>query len=436
MVSCAMQNRGALALICTLVALASLLCAGRESLAKQPVKAPEPGGQTASHQPAGAPNPGHRAPAAPQEQTSGGHSPRPVHQHPTPRTTPQRSHGNNVAGHQKSAGSPDHQNGKGAGSPRQHNGAGSPGERGKPASPPGRENYHPRGQGGTGRPEQAAPPPDHNTQTGQKADRQTNEPTPPKKNPTPKVTSANRPDVGPSNRAAGGHADRQPPTQEMAGHDTGSNARPPTDARPATQSSYHRSGRDKGGFSGSHSIGSRNEQPTRLEGASSAHQPGRPDARSARTVGPVRGRDAVLAAPPGGMHRPAQAQLAPVAPFASTKLVLDPPWDKRVSLVQRTEGLLHSLPGGSQDLSAGTPHKGSLKLRGPPLQGPSPLSGFGPVMVGGAATGSASSGGGTAPLFAVIALCLIAVLRRTRFLAFCSILRPAAFPRPALERPG
>jgi hypothetical protein len=429
MVSCAKQNRGALALICTLVALASLLCAGRESLAKQPAKAPEPGGQTASHQSAGAPNPGHRAPAAPQEQTSGGHSPRPVHQHPTPQTTPQRSHGSNVAGHQKSAGSPDHQNGKGAG---------SQGERGKPASPPGRENYHPRGQGGTGRPEQAAPPPDHNTQTGQKADRQTNEPTPPKKNPTPKVTSANRPDVGPSNRAAGGHVDRKPPTREMAGNDTGSNARPPTDARPATQSSYHRSGRDKGGFSGSRSIGSRHEQPTRLEGASSAHQPGRPDARSARTVGPMRGRDAVLAAPPGGMQRPAeaQAQLAPVAPFASTKLVPDPPWDKRGSLVQRTESLLHSLPGGSQDLSAGTPHKGSLKLRGPSLQGPSPLSGFGPVMMVGAATGSASSGGGTVPLFAVIALCLIAVLRRTRFLAFCSILRPAAFPRPALERPG
>jgi hypothetical protein len=91
--------------------------------------------------------------------------------------------------------------------------------------------------------------------------------------------------------------------------------------------------------------------------------------------------------------------------------------------------------GGSRDLSAGAPHKGTLTQRGPPLQIPSPLSGFGPVMMGGTATGS-SSGGGTAPLFAVIALCLIAVLYQGRFLTFCAILRPATFQRLALERPG
>jgi hypothetical protein len=74
--------------------------------------------------------------------------------------------------------------------------------------------------------------------------------------------------------------------------------------------------------------------------------------------------------------------------------------------------------------------------RGPPIKIPSPLSGFGPIMGGGAATGSGSSGDGTAPMLAVIAPCLIALLCRGRFHAFRAFLRPATVPRLALERPG
>ena len=496
-VSGAMQNRSALVLICVLVALGSLLCVGKESLAKQPGKAPKPAGHATSHrptnhQPKGAQNPGHRgsaaqpkparhdpvhrdhsspqahqqskgraAPAGPTgrargqrqhagpsgtrvapheksahkptvsrepgsrkpvvsdtarhhpqpKQSNRGHSLRPVHQRPTPQTTPHRSHSSESTQ-------------KGDGSPVRQKGAGSQGEHGKPASPPGRENGRPTRQGVTGRPEQAGPPPEHATQAG--PNRKANEPTPQEENGANRPgISANRPDGGPSNRVAGGSPDRQPPTRTLAGYKSRS------DTRPATQSSYRSAG-TTGGTSDPRSMDSRSEGP------SSAQPSGRTTVRSTQTVDPVRERDEVPAAPPGGLQRPAgaQAQLAPEAPFASTKLVLDTPWDQRGSLVERTEGVLRSLPGDSHHLSAGTPHKGSLTQRGPPLQVPSPLSPFGPMMVGGAATGSGSSGDGTAPLLAVISLCLIAVLSRGRFRTFCAFLRPGTVPRPALERPG
>ena len=485
-----MQNRSALVLICVLVALGSLLCVGKDSLAKQPGKAPKPGSHATSHrptshQPAGAPNAGHRGsvaqpkparhdpanrgrssrsthkqPAGPTrhapgkrqpsggrvapheksahkppvsrepgsqkpvvsdtarhhpqpKQSTSGHSSRPVHQRPTPQTTPHRSHGSESTGRQK--------------------GAGSPVEHGKPASPPGRESGPPTRQGVTGRPEQAGPPPGHGNQAGPKAGRKADEPTPQEENGANRPgVSGNGPDGGPSSTGTVGPPNRQPPTRTLAGHKTSS------DARPATQSSY-RSAKDTGGIPDPRSMHSRSDGPTRLTGSSSAHPSGRPAGRSAQTVDPVRGRDAVPATPPGGMQRPAgaQTQLAPGTPFASTKLMLAPPWDKRGSLVERTEGVLRSLPrGSSHHLAAGTPHKGSLTQRGPPLQVPSPLSPFGPVMRGGAATGSGSSGDGTAPLLAVIAPCLIALMCRGRFRTFCAFLQPGTVPRLALERPG
>src|SRR5215211_9534917 len=65
----AMRNRGVLVLTCFLVALGSLLCVGKEALAKQPVTAPKSGAYATSHrptnsQPKEAPKPRHRAPAA------------------------------------------------------------------------------------------------------------------------------------------------------------------------------------------------------------------------------------------------------------------------------------------------------------------------------------------------------------------------------------
>jgi hypothetical protein len=122
-------------------------------------------------------------------------------------------------------------------------------------------------------------------------------------------------------------------------------------------------------------------------------------------------------------------------PFGSTKLVFDSLWNKRGFLVEQTEEVLRSLPGGSHDHSTGTLHRGSLTERGPLLEVPSPFSGFGPMM-GSAATGSGSSGDGSAPLLAVIASCLIALLCLDRFRAFCAFLRPGTVPRLALERPG
>jgi len=444
-----------------------LLCVGKESLAKQPGKAHKPSGHATSHRPQGAPNVGHQGSAAQPKQVNRGPSSHPTHHQsarraapagqpryaPGPRQTARPSN-SRVAPHEKSAHKPpvsrergprkpgasdtarhhpqskqankDHssratpRHSHGSESTGQQKGTGSPREPGKPASPPGREDGHPTGQGVTGRP---GPPPVHDNQAGPKADRST----PHEGKSAARRGSANGPEGGPSNGAAWGPHDRQPPTRVE------SPARP--DARSGAEPSYRPAGTTGGTSSGRRSMDPRSDGPTRLTG-SSTHPSGSPVVRSTRTVDPARGRDAVPAAPPSGKQRPAGAQLAPGAPFASTKLVLHPPWDKRGSLVERTEEALRSSPGGSHDLSTGTPHKGSLTQRGPPLKIPPPLPGFGPIMVGGAATGSGSSGDGTAPLLAVIAPCLIALLCRGRFRVFCAFLRPGTVPRLALERPG
>ena len=99
----ATRNRGVLVLTCVLVALGSLLCVEKESLAKPPGKAPEPGGSATSHRPtshrptnhrpAGVTNADHRAPAARpkpahpkralREPADRGPSSRPTHRRPT-----------------------------------------------------------------------------------------------------------------------------------------------------------------------------------------------------------------------------------------------------------------------------------------------------------------------------------------------------------------
>jgi hypothetical protein len=117
------------------------------------------------------------------------------------------------------------------------------------------------------------------------------------------------------------------------------------------------------------------------------------------------------------------------------KFLLDPLWEESSSLIDLTQEALRPVPGGPEDLSKGTLYRGSFTQRGPPLEVPSPFSGFAPMM-GGAATGSGSSGGGVAPLFAVVAPCLIALLYLGRFRIFCAFLQPGTVPRLALERPG
>jgi len=121
--------------------------------------------------------------------------------------------------------------------------------------------------------------------------------------------------------------------------------------------------------------------------------------------------------------------------LGSTKLLLDPLWYERSSLLDLTQAVLRSVPGGTYDLSTGTLKKGSFAQSDLPLEVPPPFLGFVPMM-GGAATGFGSSGSGTAPLLAVVVLCLIALLYRDRSRIFSAFLRPATVSQPALERPG
>ena len=98
----AMRNRGVLVLICVLVALVSSFCFGKQSLAKQPAKAPEPVGSAgssrpASHSPAVAPNARRPAPAAkskPARWEPADRRPlsRPTHQRPIERPAPAGRH--------------------------------------------------------------------------------------------------------------------------------------------------------------------------------------------------------------------------------------------------------------------------------------------------------------------------------------------------------
>ena len=502
----ATRNRGVLVLTCVLVALGSLLCVEKESLAKPPGKAPEPGGSATSHRPAGVTNADHRAPAArpkpahpkralrepadrgPTEQRPAGrhggtrhpveppgrqgvqhgkaaHEQRPVHEPPGLREhgrgrgpqepvgpDPKRHHPQPEQANKDNLSRPVHERPSpqktphyphGSGSTGQQEGAGSPDQHGKLASPPGKENIHPEKKSFAGPREQTRQPPEHGKAAvpkpektaGNSAYKRANpdEQRPVYKSPTHTGTSANTPDGRPPSVGSIGTQqppDRRLPVRTLAGNETGS------DIPPGVEPSDRKAGTE-GGINGPRSVDFRKEEPTRLTGSSPAHPPERRAVESSLAVDPVRGRDAVPAAPPGEKHRPAgeQAQLAPGTPFGPTKFLLDPLWEERSSLFDLTQEALRSVPGGPQDLSKGTLHRGSFTQRGSPLEIPSPFSGFAPVM-GGAATGSGSSGGGVAPLLAVVASCLVALLYRGRSRIFCAVLRPGTVPRPALERPG
>ncbi|MBA2712199.1 MAG: hypothetical protein H0U55_01400 [Rubrobacteraceae bacterium] len=130
-----------------------------------------------------------------------------------------------------------------------------------------------------------------------------------------------------------------------------------------------------------------------------------------------------------------QAQSASGTPLWSASFLLNPLWDNSGSVVQQAREMLHSLRGGTSDLAAGKHYGKSLTQRWPPPEIPTPFSGVGP-MIGGAAAGSTSSSDGSAPLLAVIASCLFALMCRGRSRAYSSYLRPGTVPRLALERPG
>jgi hypothetical protein len=145
------RDRGLVVAVCVLVALGSLLCAGKESLAEQPAKTPEPGApaspdRQAARGRAGAPDAGTRAPAtrpqpaqpertqpALREPSNRSPSPRPSHQQPVH----QRPVGAPNADPRPSASRP----GPAAGG---HVDRGTPGQ-GRPAEPPGRRTAQPHG---------------------------------------------------------------------------------------------------------------------------------------------------------------------------------------------------------------------------------------------------------------------------------------------------
>ena len=396
--------------------------------AEPPGKQGAPHEQRPVHEPPGSQEPGrgsgHQKPVGPDpashpksEQADKDHVSRPVHERPAPQTTPHYPHGSEGTGQQEGAGSAD--------------------QPGKPASPPGRENVHPEGKSYAGPPEQIRQPPEHSKAVGHNPDTKAGngaykpaapeENSPIYKSPTHTGTSANTPgSIGVKE-----HPGRRPPVRTLADHETGSEVR--SGAQP-----FQRQAGTERGISGPRSVDLRREEPARFAGASSAHPPERRAVESSRTVDPVSGRDAVPAAPPGGKQRLAgeRAQLAPGSPFGPAKFLLDPLWDERGALVDLSQEALRSVPGGQPDLSKGDLRRGSLAPRAPPLEIPSPFFGFVPMM-GGAATGAVgSSGNGAAPLLAVIAPCLIALLYRGRSRIFCTVLRPGTVPRPALERPG
>ena len=504
-VNIAMQSRGVLVLACFLVALGSLLCVGKESLAKQPDPAPKSDPYATSNRPmnsrpadAGPPAPATRPDPAPREPVDRGPSSRPARQRPVERAAPagrrapgsrqpaERA-GTRTAPPEKSAHAqrpvhepkpapeppgfqkPDPYKPVGPDSLRHHprpekvdsgsssrpvrerpapkttpryprgsentgqqEDAGSPDQHGKPMGAPGREKIHPEKKSSVAQPEQTRPLPEHGNTAGPRPDEKPGigaykKATPGEEGstysrPAHTGTPAVAPDPGPPAMEVKEPLDRQTPARTMADHKIG------PDVTSGVEASNLQAG-NEGGISGPGSTDLRREGPTRAAGLSSAHLPGPRAVNSFQTVGPVQPTASGEKRSVGGE----QARGAWGAPFGSTKLLLDPLWDERGTLIGLTREALRSAPGSTHDLSTGALYGGSLTQRMPPFEVPSPFFGF-VSMMGGAAAGS--SGNGVAPLLAVIAPCLIALLYRDRYRIFRAFLRPATIPRPALERPG
>ena len=335
------------------------------------------------------------------ERVERGHLPRPVPERSAPKTTPPPQ-GDKSTGQQE--------------------GLESPVQRSKPASPPGKENVHPKGKSSVGPSEQAPQRPEQGMAAGPKPDKtghREHDPatlhkkSPVDESPASAVTPASpgmRTEVPPDHKA---------PARTLASQRTG----PQT--TPGANPTYRQAGTEGGTFS-TRSVGLRDEEPARVAEPSPASVPDHGVVRSSQT--------AVSAAPRGGMQSPAGEQGASGTSFGATKFLLDPLWDERSSLVDLTEAALRKASGSPKVYSSGTLHRGSLTQRGPPLEIPQPFSGF--VFMGGGAFGSGASGNGAAPLLAVIVVCLLASLCLGWFRIFCASLRPGTVYRPVLERPG
>ena len=268
-------------------------------------------------------------------------------------------------------------------------------------------------------------------------------------------TTANVPAVGPPPGTGMGHrpdplpADRLPASASLTGHQSGPDTRSTegpalqpatlTEEPPRLPVKYvadrHAEGRLPAGASAEvsapRSAAVRGEDPVEITAAHSSRVPDHQVMRPSRAV------ETVAGAPEGGGQRSAGYGARPAAgtPFGSTRFFFGYLWDESGYPVQNAQDGPGAVQGAARDFAGETSHRGVLTQRGPPLQLPSPFSGFG-LMMGGAAAGASSSGAGGDPLLAVIFCCLCAFFCRGLSRAISAFVRPGTVPHLALERPG
>ncbi len=237
-------------------------------------------------------------------------------------------------------------------------------------------------------------------------------------------TPANEPAGGPpSGTGMAQHPDHRAASAALPGHEPGSGTR-------STEGPSRRPAKAAADTPAPQPTAVHREDPVRPAGNSSP--PDQQVAGHSRVV-----EAASPAAPVGGERPPAGygVRAASEAPFASTEYFFGYLWDESSISVQRDGDGLGPMRDGARGFVPATSHGDALTQRAPPLPIPSPFSGFGLTM-GGAVFSASSSGDGDAPLFAVIFLCLSAVLWRGRSRAYGALLRAGTVPRLALERPG
>ena len=234
--------------------------------------------------------------------------------------------------------------------------------------------------------------------------------------------TANAPAGGPpSGTGMVQHPDRRAASTALPGHEPGSGTR-------STEGRSRRSAKAAADTLAPHPTAVRRKDAARTAGDSAL-----PDQQVA---GHSRAVEAASPAargerPPAGYGVLAASE----TPFGSTEYFFGYLWDGNSFSVQQDQDGIGPMRDGARGFVPATSHGGVLTQRAPPLPIPSPFSGIGLTM-GGAVFSASSSGDGDAPLFAVIFICLSAVLWRGRSRAYGALLRAGTVPRLALERPG
>jgi hypothetical protein len=235
--------------------------------------------------------------------------------------------------------------------------------------------------------------------------------------------TANAPAGGPpSGTGMVQHPDRRAASEALPGHEPSSGTR-------SAEGPSRRPAKAAADTPAPHPTAVRGEDAARPAGDSSL--PAQQVAGHSRTVeaaSPVAPADGVR--PPAGYG----VRAASKTPYGSTEYFFGYLWNGSSFSVQRDQVGIGQMRDGAGGFVPATSHGGALTQRAPPLPIPSPFSSFGLTM--GGAVFSASSSGGDGPLFAVIFICLSAVLWRGGSRAYGALLRAGTVPRLALERPG